>query len=456
MSPPLEGRVNRVRIIALRRTVRWGLVRPMEKSPQYPPIQVALAVWSLGAALFLVGFFQRVAPAVITRELMVEFALSAAALGNLSALYFYAYVAIQIPTGVVVDRWGARRVLTTGALIAASGMLLFSFATAYSVAGAGRLLVGAGVGVAFVSMLKLATHWVHPSRFALISGLALAFGSLGGISAGVPLRLGVDALGWRWVMAATGFATVFLAAAIWHFVRDDPSERGFASFSTSPAENKERHSMLGGIREVFRYRNVWLNFIGCGAITGPMLAFGGLWGVPFLVSQYGLSTAQAAFVTSILLVAWAVGSPLAGVLSDRLNRRKLPIIVGGTIAAALWSVLIYVPGLPYPILIAIMIGLGIASGVVVIGFAFCKESVPASLAGTSSGVANMGNMLGGMAMQPLIGWLLDRAWDGNMAGEVRIYGFAAFAAAFTLMLVWLVAGLAALTFARETHAKQAA
>jgi len=428
----------------------------MEKSSEYPPITVALVIWGLGAALYLVGFFQRVAPAVITRELMAEFALSAVALGNLSALYFYSYVAIQIPTGVFVDHWGPRRVLTTGALIAACGMLLFALAPAHSVAGAGRLLVGAGVGVAFVSMLKLATHWVHPSRFALISGLALACGSLGGISAGVPLRLGVDALGWRGVMAAVGVATALLAVAMWYFVRDDPSERGFRSFSTVSVAHRQSHSMLGGIGEVFRYRNVWLNFIGCGAITGPMLAFGGLWGVPFLVSQYGLSTAEAAFVTSVMLVAWAVGSPLAGVLSDRLRRRKLPIVAGGALAAFLWSVLIYVPGLPYAILITTMAGLGIASGVVVIGFAFCKESVPASLAGTASGVANMGNMLGGMAMQPLIGWLLDRGWDGGMAGDVRIYGFPAYAGGFTLMLAWLVAGLAALAFARETHAKQAA
>jgi sugar phosphate permease len=427
----------------------------MEKSPAYPPMTVALTVWGLGAALYLIGFFQRVAPAVITHELMAEFALSAAALGNLSALYFYTYVAIQIPTGVLVDHWGPRRVLTIGALLAAAGTLMFALASAYLVVGTGRLLVGAGVGVAFVSMLKLATHWVPASRFALISGLALACGSLGGISAGVPLRLAVDALGWRWVMLVAGIATALLAVATWLVVRDDPRERGFRSYSgTSPAS--KRHSMLGGIREVFRYRNVWLNFIGCGAITGPMLAFGGLWGVPFLSSQYGLSIAQAAFVTSVMLVAWAFGSPIAGALSDRMHRRKLPILVGGGLAAVLWAVLIYVPGLPYPLLIMIMVGLGLASGVVVIGFAFCKESAPPTLAGTASGVANMGNMLGGMAMQPLIGLLLDLGWNGAMAGNVRAYAFSTYSGGFTLMLVWLLAGVVAFGFARETHAKQAA
>lgn len=425
-----------------------------DEPSRYPPFTLALCIWAMGAGLYLIGFFQRVAPAVITRELTADFALSAAALGNLSALYFYSYVAIQIPTGVLVDRWGPRRILAIGGTLAAAGTLLFALAPAYALVGAGRLLVGAGVGVAFVSMLKLATHWVHPSRFALISGLALACGGLGGVSAGMPLRLAVNAFGWREVMLAASVVTALLALATWFIVRDDPRERGLRSFSSQRAGARAEHSILGGIREVFRHRNVWLIFIGCGAITGPMLAFGGLWGVPFLSSQYGLSTAEAAFVTSVMLVAWSVGSPLAGVLSDRLRRRKLPLLAGGLLAALLWGVLIYVPALPYPVLITIMIGLGLASGVVVIGFAFCKESAPATLAGTASGIANMGNMLGGMAMQPLIGVLLDFFWDGRVALGVRVYGFSTYAGGFTLMLVWLLVGLAAFAFARETHAKQ--
>lgn len=429
---------------------------PLQPADRYPPFSLALGIWALGAGLYLIGFFQRVAPAVITRELTADFALTAAALGNLSALYFYTYVAIQIPTGVLVDHWGPRRVLTIGGALAAAGTLLFALAPAYALVGVGRLLVGAGVGVAFVSMLKLATHWVHPSRFALISGLALACGGIGGVSAGVPLRLAVNAFGWREVMVAASLVTALLALVTWLIVRDDPAERGLRSYSSQRAGTQSSHSMLGGIGEVFQHRNVWLIFIGCGAITGPMLAFGGLWGVPFLSSQYGMSTAQAAFVTSVMLIAWSVGSPVAGALSDRLRRRKMPLLVGGAFAALLWGILIYVPALPYAVLIAIMIGLGLSSGVVVIGFAFCKESAPAALGGTASGIANMGNMLGGMAMQPLIGLLLDFGWDGSMSGGVRTYGFSAYMGGFTLMLVWLLAGLAAFAFARETHAKQSA
>ena len=217
-------------------------------SAHTPPISVALCVWGLGAALYLIGFFHRVAPAVLTRELMAEFALTAAALGNLSALYFYTYVAIQIPTGVMVDHWGPRRVLTAGAVLAAAGTLLFALAPDYAFVGLGRLLVGAGVGVAFVAMLKLATHWIRPSRFALVSGLALACGSIGGISAGVPLRMAVDGYGWRGVMVAAGALAAVLAAVTWAVVRDDPRERGYLSFSSAEISATQFPSTSRGLK----------------------------------------------------------------------------------------------------------------------------------------------------------------------------------------------------------------
>jgi MFS family permease len=419
-----------------------------------PPLRLAFAVWGLGAALYLAGFYQRVAPAVITRELMGEFALGAAALGNLAALYYYSYVAMQIPAGVMADRWGPRRVLTAGAALAALGTLLFAFAPGYALAGLGRLLIGASVGVAFVAMLKIAGHWFAPSRFAMLSGLALCTGVLGAVSAGVPLRLLVDAFGWRGVFAVAAALTAALAVAIWLVVRDDPSELGYASHSHAAPGGHAGFSVVGGIGHALATRNVWLVFLIAGGVAGPSLTFAGLWGVPFLVTHYGLGTAQAAGLTSLLLASWALGGPFMGALSDRMRRRKPLFAAGTALAAAGWAVVFLVPGLPLALLVALLVATGVASSCGMIGFAIVKESAPAALAGTATGVANMGNMLGGMIMPPVVGWMLDRNWGGALAEGARVYDFAAYRAGFAPMLAWLALALLLLAFTRETHCRQ--
>lgn len=418
----------------------------------YPPLRLAFAMWGLGAALYLVGFYQRVAPAVITRELMSEFSLGAAALGNLAALYYYSYVAMQIPAGLLADRWGPRRVLTAGAAIAAAGTLLFALAPGYAAAGLGRLLIGGSVGVAFVSMLKLAGHWFAPTRFAMIAGLALACGVLGAVSAGAPLRLLVDAFGWRNVMSFAAALTGLLAVAIWLAVRDDPAERGYAGYAPAPSA---RHApILESIGRTLAARNVWLVFLISGAVSGPALTFGGLWGVPFLSTHYGLSTSRASIITSMVLVCWAVTGPFVGALSDRLRRRKPLYVSGAVLATAGWCAALLLPGLPLPLLIVLLGLTGCASSAVMVGFAIAKESSPAALAGTAGGIANMGNMLGGMIMQPAVGWILDRRWTGTLAGGVRVYDYDAYRAGFALMLIWLAAALVLLVFVRETNCRQ--
>ncbi len=420
-----------------------------------PPAALAWTVWGLGAALYLIAFYQRVAPAVITRELSADFGLSAAALGNLSAFYFYSYVAVQIPTGLLADRWGPRKVLAAGAALTAVGTLVFAMAPDVAWANAGRLAVGAACGVAYVSMLKLASHWMPPQRFAFASGVALFIGVMGATLAGAPLRVAVDAFGWRSVMLASSAIAALVAAAIWVVARDDPAERGYASyFSAQPPQ--EEASMADQLREVARYRNVWLIFAIPGAFSGIIFCFAGLWGVPFLVSQYGFATRDAALVASAMLVAWSLGGLAYAPLSQRIGRR-VPVLAGGLLATlALWSVVVFVPGLPRTALVALLLALSLAAGAFILVFAFAKESVPARLAGTASGITNMGVMLGGMVMQPLVGFALDRSGGTLMAAGHRGYDFAAYRSSFALTFAWGAASLALLALARDTRCRQLA
>ncbi|MGD8365999.1 MAG: MFS transporter [Desulfobacterales bacterium] len=429
----------------------------MNDSRRYPPTTLSWLVWGLGAAFYCFGFYQRVAPAVMTDRLMTEFQIGAAALGHLSAFYFYSYVAMQIPTGVLADRWGPRKLLTAGAAVAGVGTLVFAVAPSLFWADMGRLLIGGSVAVAWVVMLKLASRWFHPKSYAAVSGVALAVGVVGAVSAGVPLRILVDRFDWRVVMVAGALGSLALSVAIWRVVRDDPSAKGFDSYA--PAARSEDKSVSGGgagagLSRVMGRRNTWLLTLAPGGMVGPVLAFSGLWGVPFLFTHYHLSQEASAAVTSALLVSWALGGPIIGGLSDRIGRRKPLYLAGAVGSLAGWSLLVYGPILPLPLLIVTVVVVGFLCGSMIIGFAFVKESVPTALTGTVSGVCNMGVMMGPMILQPAVGMMLDRKWDGLMAGGVRIYSLEAYRAGFSLMIGWAALAVVFLALTRETFCRQ--
>ncbi|MGM0537617.1 MAG: MFS transporter [Thermodesulfobacteriota bacterium] len=422
-----------------------------------PPLRTAWIIWGLGALFYLLGFFQRVAPAVMTEELMRDFHIGAAALGNLSAFYFYSYVAMQIPTGIIADIWGPRRLLSAGTLVAGLGTIAFALAPSIAWAGLGRLLIGGAVAVAFVGLLKLASNWFPPRKFATVTGMTLFFGIIGAVSAGPPLRLLMDIFSWRSIMLCTALLTLGIGAVIWVFVRDRPGQKGFADpvhIRDEPSGVNSWGQILARVLEVFKYRNTGLLFIIPGGIVGPILTFSGLWGVPYLSSQYDISTAQASTLTSALLVAWAVGGPVFGWFSDVLGRRKPLYLLGCVLCLAGWSVILLLPNLPFSLLGAILLGTGFCSGCMVLSFAFAKESLPPRLSGTVSGVTNMGVMSGPTVLQPAVGWVLDHKWQGETVEGVRIYSMQAYQSGFGLMLVWAVLSLALLVFTRETYCRQ--
>ncbi len=421
-----------------------------------PPLSAASLVWGLGALLYLVGFFQRVAPAVMTGELMSDFRVNAAGLGSLSAFYFYSYVAMQVPTGVLADRLGPRRLLAAGAFVAGLGTLLFALADGMLWAGVGRLLIGGSVAVGFVGLLKVTSQWFPPRLFALVSGLTLFSGIVGAVCAGPPLRLLMNWYDWRSIMAGSAVFAFLVSAGIWAFVRDTPHEKGYADFPQqgNTQQGNTRHGIIGGIVEVFRYPNTWLLFVIPGGIVGCVLTFSGLWGVPYLATHHHLTTTGASVLASALMVSWAIGGPVFGWFTDLHHRRKPLYLLGCGLALAGWAGLLFLNNLPIPVLTGLVVLTGFCSGCMIINFAFAKESVPLELAGTVSGVVNMGVMMGPMILQPAVGRLLDHYWEGQAVAGVRVYPLAAYQAGFSLMLAWLALGFVLLFFTRETHCTQ--
>lgn len=432
---------------------------------KYPPLRLSLTIWGLAAAIYLFGFFQRVTPGALANDLMRDFELSGAGLGNLSAFYFYAYAAMQIPTGVLVDRLGPTRLLLIGSVAASVGALLFALAPHVALAAAGRALIGAAHGIAWVSMLKLVAHWFPHSRFGTMSGASLAVGTLGAVLAGPPLRMLADAFGWRDVIAASGGVALLLALGVWRLMRDDPLDRRYmthAPVSTHAAVMRAarasgEHGHFGhDLVEILRYRNTWLIFWINSGICGAFLAFTGLWGVPFFVQHHALSVGQATLVTSAMLVTFAVGGPAFGALSDRIKRRKLPFLAGSALTAAGFGALAFVPAAPLALLVPLLVATGFGAGSMVLSFAFARESVPPRLQGAVTGTVNTGVMVGALTLMPALGLVLDAHWQGALADGVRLYPLDAFRIGWSVLAGWIVISTALLLLTRETHAHQAA
>lgn len=429
-----------------------------QPATHYPPAWLCWSVWGIAALFYLAGFYHRVSPAVMTEELMGTFRIGAAGLGNLSAFYFYFYVAMQIPTGILVDSWGARKLLIAGSVAAAIGAFLFGSTNSFLLACAGRAIIGGATAVGWLVLLKLATHWFPARRFAMLSGLGLLFGNIGALTAQVPLRLAIQHVGWRPVVFVSAAVVLAVGILAFFFVKNDPVDDGYTSYA--PVAVQRRHvsviELLKGFKSIFAYRNTWLIFFAQGGLVGSILAFTGLWGAPFLRARYGLLPSKAAGVCSVMIVCWAVASPICGALSDRIGRRK-PIYVGGCALAAIgWSAMFYINDLPLFVFILIAALTSFASGAVVIGFAYSKESVPAQFLGTISGTTNIGNMIGPMILQPAIGWILDKKWSGTLLNGVHVYDLHAFRFGFILMIIWLLVSTTLLSLTRESHCRQSA
>jgi sugar phosphate permease len=425
---------------------------------RYPSAWRSWSVWGIAALFYLAGFYHRVSPAVMTDELMRAFGIGAAGLGNLSAFYFYTYVAMQIPTGILVDSWGARKLLISGSIAATVGAFLFGSTSSFVLACAGRALIGGATAVGWLVLLKLTTHWFPARMFAMLSGLGLLFGNIGALTAQVPLRVAIQHFGWRPVVFVSAGFVLCVGLLALLFVRNDPADANCESYA--PLAVQRKHSrildLLKGFRHIFSYRNTWLIFFAQGGLVGSILAFTGLWGAPFLRARYGLLPTKAAVVCSVMIVCWAVASPICGALSDKIGSRK-SIYLGGCMIAALgWTAMFYINGLPLAAFVGIAAITSLASGSVVLGFAYSKESVPAQFLGTISGTTNIGNMIGPMLLQPGIGWILDKKWPGTLVRGIHVYDLHAFRCGFILMIGWLIVSSVLLSFTKETYCRQSA
>ena len=413
-------------------------------TPAAPPRSAALAttrriVFALALASFVLSFFHRTAPAAIAGELTQAFSISAAVLGTLAATYFYVYTLLQIPVGVLADTLGPRKLLAGGSAIAALGSLLFALAPAWELAAVGRTLVGIGVSVAFISILKVSAVWFPANRFATLAGMTMFAGNLGAVIAGAPLAWLVTQASWRSVFVGLAVLSALLAVFSWWRVRDRPEDLGLPAVNPA-APSAARLPWMRAVARVLANRVTWPAFFVNVGVGGSYLAFAGLWAVPFLQQTRGMSRVDAAQHTSLLLLGVAIGSLVIGLISDRLQSRRG--VMRAFVVLYLLSWLPWVLHADWPI--AATLGWFLLMGLLIPGFTLswtiAKEANPVEFSGIATAVVNVGIFLGTGVLQPLVGWVLDRGREaGDVAGAwdrgiLVLAGAAAFGAAASFLV----------------------
>ncbi len=404
--------------------------------------QRAWLIWAIAAGFYSYGFFHRVAPSVIVDELMRSFALDATLLGTLSAAYFYTYAALQVPLGVLLDRFGPRRILMAGALAAAGGGTLFAMADSIGMAILARALIGAGVAVGYIGTLKLVSAWFPLQRFGLLAGLTLAFGTIGAIGAQLPLALLVDAFGWRASLLGVGIFGLVLVALIWALVSDAPSTAAAPPATESRTAEPARSEPPARLLAILSRPETWFLVVITGLTGAPILTFAGLWGVPYFVQAHGLERTTAAALTSLMLVAWAIGGPVLGALAGRVRSPARLVLIAGTLNGLLWLPFVLYPSLPLAVALPLIVALGLGGGAMIIAFAVVRSIFGSAAAGRALGIVNSAVLLFGAGMQTAFGAVLDFNWAGASVAGNRVYDPAAYALAFILFAA--AAGLVAL------------
>jgi sugar phosphate permease len=402
---------------------------------------------------YVLSFFHRFAPAAVASDLQQAFNTSSAALGGLAATYFYVYTVMQIPTGVLVDTMGPRRVAVIGGLIGGIGSILFGMADTLAMASAGRLLVGLGVSVMFIAMLKLNAVWFHDRHFGTVTGVTILVGNSGSLLAAAPLAWALGFVSWRTVFIAVGVFSLLLAVLSWWFVRNHPGEAGLPSLREldgKTAHPPHQGHWYDGLLIVLKNRATWPGLWVNMGIAGSLFAFGGLWAVPYLHDVYGMDRATATNHTTLLLAGFAIGAFFIGTLSDRIGRRKPVMMAAALLWCLCWLPLLGGMALPGAASYLLFLLMGLAAPGFTLSWACAKEVNPPALSGMATSVVNVGAFLGTAIMQPLVGWAIDHAHEHHPDTAL---GLADYQVGLGIMLGFSLLGLAGTFFVRETYCR---
>lgn len=400
-------------------------------------------VWCLAASFFFYKYLVQVSPSVMTEELMHTFHVHAAGLGNLSAFYFYAYLIMQIPVGILLDRFSPRKITTLAILICSFSTLGFAYTDNIIIACIMRALMGFGAAFAAVSCFKLASMWFPPKRFALISGLFMTAAMLGAVGGQMPLSALINSVGWRGALHSVAYLGMAFGIVYYLLVRDKPTAHAHDAITS--------FGIIKQLYKIFVNPQALMLSVYSGLAFAPVSVFGGLWGVPFLKLAYTLDKNTAAFAISCIFIGFAAGAPFWGWLSDSIGQRKPILFLGTGSALICLFCVVFLNNMPYILLLTLLFLFGFGASGFFTCFAMIKETFPLVLAATVLGWMNTFDSLCEALYEPLIGAVMDYTWSGHIINNVRQYSLESYYLGFSLLLISLGLSIISIFFIKETY-----
>ena len=409
--------------------------------------------WNLGifiyalATLFLVyEMALQVSPSIMTHQLMSAFKMDAKHLGVMASFYFYSYTLMQIPVGLLYDKYGPRALLSIAALICALGAFFFGMTTNIYFASGGRFLMGIGSAFAFVGVLVVATRWFPPYYFTFLVGIAQLLAAFGALAGELPLSVLVNQFGWRIMMGFGGIAGLVIAAFCGMVIRDRPTYEMH--------DVKPRHHLLRDLKEIFHSAQTWWIALYAFSGWGPVAVFAALWGIPFLMRKYDISNTKAAFACAMVWIGLGLMSPLLGWLSDRIGKRCILLRICSCLGLIGAIFAIYVPGVPFWLTCIALFLIGLAASGQILTFALIKDNNRHSVIATAIGLNNMAVVIGGALFQPFVGYILDLYWNGEMWGHIPLYSVSNYHIGLVVVPLCFLIGIIVSSFLiRETYCR---
>lgn len=365
-------------------------------------------IFAVGAVGFLISNFYRTSQAIIATELAVDLNLSLSDLGFLGAAFFYVFALVQIPLGLILDRLGPKKTMIALNLAAAVGAVTFAAAHTFAAAMVGRMLLGLGMSANLMGPLTLFRRWFPVRLFAAVTGTFMALGGAGSMLASSPMAVMVKAIGWRggyYVLTAIN-VLVIIALALW--VKDNPAESGSDQVDSTRSE-PDRTSALDQVKILLSSRDYWVISMANMFRYGCFAAIQALWAGPYLINVVGLDPIMAGQLLLLLNLGALFGSPMGGIVADKvLNSRRLAIISGLIALSGSFVALVYYPGhWPLVGLGAVLLFMGFSSSFTNIAFAHITQVMPPHMSGTALTGVNFFGMLGAGASIHFLGGLLE-------------------------------------------------